>query len=369
MPKKFVLHCPVVSPHHLSFMTKVVQALGDDQVLYVHTIPLTDERKKLGWGESSRAWIRCVDGDDELYQELVNCDVLISSIRDIVLFARRAHEGRTTIYMSERWFKPIQILGHLMPGWLRLFHPVFAITALRFARLINSSLPFYYFPMSIWAARDMAKLCGYRGHVTFEHKAGGRIWAGKHLIEKFRIWAYFVESTSGAERKKVCKDLKSVLWVGRMVGVKRVSDIVKATQIATEKGIRIELNLYGHGEDEINVKRAAEGMLNVHFHDPVPIARVRDLMRENDVYVLSSDAMEGWGAVVNEAMEEGMCVIGTHEAGASSTLLPKENLYHAGDVTALAELLTKGCSKTDIDGWSCKAAATEVCRIIETNNF
>lgn len=62
-------------------------------------------------------------------------------------------------------------------------------------------------------------------------------------------------------------------------------------------------------------------------------------MREHDIYVLASNAQEGWGAAVNEALEEGMVVVGTYEAGASAALLPRENLYHAGDWKALARLL------------------------------
>ena len=38
---------------------------------------------------------------------------------------------------------------------------------------------------------------------------------------------------------------------------------------------------------------------------------------------------------VEKALEEGMNVIGTYEAGASAAILPRERLYHAGDVIVL----------------------------------
>lgn len=95
---------------------------------------------------------------------------------------------------------------------------------------------------------------------------------------------------------------------------------------------------------------------------------VRQAMREHDVFVLASDANEGWGAVVNEALEEGMRVIGTYEAGASAALLPKERLYHAGDVKALAQLLEKEfrgelppCS---IGEWSAERAAERLMEVL-----
>ena len=78
----------------------------------------------------------------------------------------------------------------------------------------------------------------------------------------------------------------------------------------------------------------------VALHPPVSIESVRKLMREHDVYVLASNASEGWGAVVPEALEEEMLVLGTYEAGASAALLPEENLFHCGDWKELAKKLS-----------------------------
>ena len=64
-------------------------------------------------------------------------------------------------------------------------------------------------------------------------------------------------------------------------------------------------------------------------------------MRAHDVYVLSSDGGEGWGAVVNEALEEGMEVFGTTAAGSSATILPRENQFAPGDWRTLARLLER----------------------------
>ena len=84
-------------------------------------------------------------------------------------------------------------------------------------------------------------------------------------------------------------------------------------------------------------------------------------MLEHDVYVFGSNGYEGWGAVVSEALEEGMRVIGTYEAGASATMLSKEHPFHAGEWRALLCLLEKErdgllppCS---IDDWTAAKAA------------
>jgi glycosyltransferase involved in cell wall biosynthesis len=95
----------------------------------------------------------------------------------------------------------------------------------------------------------------------------------------------------------------------------------------------------------------------IKFHSPVPINEVRKLMREHDVYVLSSNGYEGWGAVVSEALEEGMSVIGTYEAGSSATILPESNLFHAGDWRRLKELLEGDVERVRIGPWTAKSAA------------
>ena len=95
----------------------------------------------------------------------------------------------------------------------------------------------------------------------------------------------------------------------------------------------------------------------IKFYPPVTINEVRKLMREHDVYVLSSNGYEGWGAVVSEALEEGMAVIGTYEAGASATILPESNLFHAGDWRRLKMLLEGNVEKVGIGPWTAKSAA------------
>ena len=106
--------------------------------------------------------------------------------------------------------------------------------------------------------------------------------------------------------------------------------------------LNITLDIYGTGPEETKLKKVAAKYGDaIRFYPPVPIGEVRKLMRGHDVYVLASNGYEGWGAVVSEALEEGMRVLGTYESGASATILPKERLFHAGDWRALLRLLER----------------------------
>jgi glycosyltransferase involved in cell wall biosynthesis len=187
-----------------------------------------------------------------------------------------------------------------------------------------------------WSKNDMLSL-GIRGD---------QIWN----------WGYFVENgergMGNGERRE--DGALRVLWVGRLLKLKRVDTIIRAvgelsrahtaSQRLTTNNypLTTTLDIYGAGPEEAKLRRLAKGHEDiVRFHQPVAIGEVRKLMREHDVYVMASDENEGWGAVVNEALEEGMRVLGTFEAGASAAMLPEERLFHAGDWRGLADLIVK----------------------------
>ena len=375
---KFVFHTNSVSPHQLPLSREIVKVLGADEYRYVYTQPRTDERRRLGWGNEASEWVVCEKDDAEKSHEWMDgCDVLMSTLRDIDVFERRIERGLNTIYASERWFKPRM-------GILRLLNPSYLKMARRFVKLLSGCGTMYYFPMGVHAARDMARLCGllhgdmcciFRApQLDFERRPGGKIWlkngknGKKYGLDKMRMWGYYVEPTKFALQvqqttKPIPHEVK-VLWVGRLLNLKRVDTIVRAVgEHANLKRVddslpKITLDIYGTGPEEARLKKQASEYGDViKFYPPVPIEQVRKLMREHDVYVLASNAYEGWGAVVNEALEEGMKMIGTCEAGASATTLPNTNLFHAGDWRGLQRLLSNDVISCGIGSWTAKAAA------------
>ena len=383
---KFVFLTNIISPHQMPLARELVNLLGADEYRYVYTEREEKERTKLGWGNEGEDW--CLHGDENT-AVLSEADVLMSGGRAPNLFEKRAKEGKTTLYCSERWFKP-------PIGFLRVFVPSYFKMARRIVKLLNESENFYYLPMGIHAARDMARLCGLMNgdwkcvfkapKVNFERKPGGKVFSEgvggegvRECVGKMRMWGYFVQSSEfrvgslelnhGIHRihgKKGCGSVGvrdcgnegvKVLWVGRMLKLKRVDTIIKAVGECS-KSKKITLDIYGIGPEEAKLnKLAAKYGDKIKFHPPVPINEVRKLMREHDVYVLSSNGYEGWGTVVSEALEEGMAVIGTYEAGSSATILPESNLFHAGDWRRLKMLFEGNVEKVGIGPWTAKSAA------------
>lgn len=344
---KFCFYTNTVSPHQLPLAREIVKRIGPDGYRYVHTDELTDERRSLGWDVRDEPWV-IPFGSGEARRWLREADVvMMQHPRDWTLFEERLHRGKICLYASERWFKPVSLFpfflkrfcGFSVDGRARLFAPSYRRMAKRFLSLVRRYDRFLVLPVGIHAKRD------------FE-------WLGVPE-DRMLDWGYFVEEGKREEgkgkREEGKRDGLKVLWVGRMLGWKRVDTVIRAvgeTSVHSAASGRpcITLDIYGTGPEESRLRRLAARYGDaVRLHSPVPIDRVRRLMREHDVYVIASDANEGWGAAVNEALEEGMKVLGTFEAGASAAMLGQEDLFRSGDWISLAALLEK-CAAAKANG-------------------
>ena len=399
-----------VSPHLLPFM-EALACRTADACYYYCTDTHDAERQQCGWQDETHIRKECVGR--AIPKELYEAPVLVEMMRNLDVLEKRAQKGRTTFYAAERWFKPPL-------GFLRLLVPSYFRMARRFARCVRAP-GFLCLPMGVHAARDMARLLGlfagdwrciFRApRVAFESRPGGAVvplgqaiaagaldaeaiaFAKQHgfaqiprarwgkvrpegVFAKLRMWGYFVAPGRGTARggeggahALPIKHPPAVLWVGRMLDLKRVGDLARACRPRPDLkrgGILsvVPLDLYGHGPEETRLRKLAKGCDTIRFHDFVPVEQVRELMRAHDVYVLPSNGYEGWGAVVSEALEEGMCVLATVESGAGATLLPPGNLFRAGDVEALARKLREPIPAVPIGEWTAEGAAEALLRLV-----
>ena len=386
----------ISSPHQLPLARALVRRVGAEHYRYVYTESAHDERTRMGWGASvDETW--CVHGyaEEPFLQE---ADVVLSGHRALGLFEHRNAAGRLTFYASERWFKPPL-------GFLRVFVPSYFKMARRFLKALKAPT-MLLLPMGIHAARDFARLMGlFSGDiwclfrspkVAFESRPGGAVVPLKQAVTvgvldaeaiafakrygfaqipetywgrvrpmgpyaKMRLWGYFVAPGRGSPRERSKGPLR-LLWVGRMLTLKRGDVLIEVIKSLSN----VTLDLYGQGPEEENLRRLAEGCEAIRFHDFVPVERVRELMRSHDVYIFGSDGHDGWRAVASEALEEGMTVVGTAEAGASATMLPPEHLYPTGDIAALRRILKTLRSKPgQIGPWTAENAADALLAMAE----
>lgn len=359
---KFCLYTVSISPHQLPLARELVKLLGVTAYRYVYRRRLNAERQAMGWEADEPDWLLQADSD-EAREWLLSADVLVSGERDVMLFKARSAAGKKTIYSAERWFKPITIgFGRwcVLNGRFRLLSPRYRKMALEMMELVRRDENFMLYPIGIHAARDFAWLLGCK-IVDFERKPGGRVFGKGKWLEKIRIWGYFVEPSSVSDRSSVHVTRRRpfgfsiscrIIWVGRFLAWKHVEDLI----LAVTK-IGCYLDIFGVGPEMKRLEKLIGTNRKIALNGVIPINEVREKMRNHDLYVLCSDENEGWGATINEAIEEGLSVIGTYEAGGSATILGEGALYHAGDVQGLVKRIATGGMTVGNRLWSAKNAA------------
>lgn len=126
---------------------------------------------------------------------------------------------------------------------------------------------------------------------------------------------YVTESYNDVPNIHIDGDLR-VLYVGSLSKRKNVKVLVEAL-----KGMsNVRLNIIGDGEEIDSLETLArENDVKVKFFGTLPMKDIPLEMQKNDILVLPS-LYDGWGAVVNEALTQGLYVICSDKCGAKDLL-------------------------------------------------
>lgn len=157
---------------------------------------------------------------------------------------------------------------------------------------------------------------------------------------------YVTESYDDVPNIHIDGDLR-ILYVGSLSKRKNVKVLVEAL-----KGIKnITFNIVGDGEERISLETLArENDVKVKFFGTLPMKDIPLEMQKNDVLVLPS-LYDGWGAVVNEALAQGLYVICSDKCGAKDLVHDESRglVFKNNDIVAL-HVSISSCKKnlTDI---------------------
>jgi glycosyltransferase involved in cell wall biosynthesis len=291
----------IVSHHQLPLARQLAAMVGAENFRYVATKAPHSDRQKYGWNTNEQEpWILRAgeyEGDKKEFEYWWDkADVVLCGERLFKRMQYRLNRGKLTFYMSERWWKP-------PIGMARLLHPSFAVMTARFLRLATSEF-FHYLPIGYYAATDMKKIVRLKG----------RIWQ----------WCYFTELPTPLPSCDRERGGLRVLWIGRMLGMKRVDTLIRAFRCLRQEQREATLTLVGDGHERTQLEKLAKKLLvanSYQFLPPIPASEVLGLMRQHHIYVLPSNGHEGWGAVVNEAMSVGCAVVASSAAGSAKTMI------------------------------------------------
>ena len=115
-----------------------------------------------------------------------------------------------------------------------------------------------------------------------------------------------------------------ILWVGRFLDWKHPELAIKLADKLRNNKIIFEIIMIGDGPLKEKIQKLLEKKeLENYVHlvgTKTPI-QVREYMEKADMFLMTSNYYEGWGAVINEAMNSGCAVLASHTAGATPYLI------------------------------------------------
>ncbi len=144
--------------------------------------------------------------------------------------------------------------------------------------------------------------------------------------DKCYKWGYFPEIMQYNNIKTITdkKKKNSIIWVGRFIEFKHPELVLEIASTLKKKGYKFVINMIGDGpiKDKILNKIRDKHLEDfVFLTGALTTEEVRKKMLNSQVFLSTSDFYEGWGAVVNEAMNS-LCVpVVTHACGSAAFLI------------------------------------------------
>lgn len=348
-----IAFCSNYLNHHQLPMCESFYKLCGDDFKFIVFAKFNERRKEIGYEDMSGKYdfvINISDSKERLYEGLkfINeADAVIYGSFPERCIEKRLNDNKLTFRYSERIFR-------------------------KSARdVYNIKLPF-----KIIRSRLKIKKCEYL-LAAGAYSAGDYNLIGAYKNKSFK-WGYFpeVKKFDAEEVIKKRRDGKiKLLWVGRMINLKRPEQALYVLKKLREDGIDAYLDYVGTGNLILSLTSLAV-QYNVDkyvtFCGAVAYNKVADYMKKADIFLFTSNQLEGWGTVLNEAMGCAAATVASVEAGATLYLAKhgenafiydgsKQELYKYAKMLALDENLREGMQKkaydTMINEWCAPVAA------------
>ena len=308
--------------HHQSALSESFYKKTEGQFYFIQTEHMSEERKQLGWGrESLPEFVKESYLDEATLQEclsLINdADVVIAGSAPNSMLKQRLKEKKLVFRYSERIYK----------NWKNTI--TLPLRFFKYHTYNYCSKNVYLLCASAYAAKDYAKTLNY--------------------INKSFKWGYFpeVKEYENIDDLIEKKEKGSILWVARFIDWKHPEVPIAVAKQLKEEGYKFQLNMIGSGpmEEDISAMIKKEGLEDcVSLLGSMPPDKVREHMEKSEIFLLTSDKNEGWGAVLNEAMNSACAVISNDATGAAPYLIEDGTngfLYNGGNFKQIIEIIKK----------------------------
>lgn len=328
---KIVFFSSVLNHHQLPFCTELYKELGSN-FTFVSTMDIEDQRVKLGYNQFEAPYLLKMHKSDNDYSKAYKLsqesDIMIAGVFPYHFYYERMKRNKVTFRYSERFFKS---------GRMCMFSPralYFSFRNNTFYR--NKNL--YLLCASAYAASDMEFIFSYPN--------------------KMFKWGYYPElkeyNIDDLMKKKFSNIVPKFLWVGRFLDWKHPDDAIKVAHFLKKQGFSFIMELVGTGPMEAELYALIKKyQLHdfVHLCGSMPPDDVRKKMENANIFIFTSDYKEGWGVVLNEAMNSACAVVASNAIGAVPFLL-KDKIngltYKSGDTKSFFEKVKLLLDKKDM---------------------
>lgn len=313
-----------INHHQIPLANELYSYLGEDYH-FIQTEPMEEERVQMGWGSevcNIPYLLYFYEQPEKCRQLVLDSDVVVfGGVEDESYIKPRLEKGLFTIRCSERIYKE---------GQWKMISP-----------------------------RGLIKK--YQDHIRYRKKDVYLLCAGGYVADDFRLigaypdkmlkWGYFVEKYNYDLKElftiKDSNDETVILWVGRMITLKHPEYAVYMASTLKSQGKKFKLRFIGDGEKKEELLKLAHelGLEDcVEFLGFMTPKEVRKQMESAHIVLMTSNRIEGWGAVVNEAMNAACVVVASHIVGSAPYLIKHEEnglVFKAGNVASLTKEVTK----------------------------
>ena len=311
--------------HQLPFCEELISHVGADNFRFVAKTKIDTDRIQMGFEDMNvtRPFVvRAYEGGEaykKAEQLALESDVVIFGSASQDFQRIRLAVNKLSFRYNERIFKQ---------GLIRWFDPrVQKLYRNIFTRYKSNEL--YVLCASAYTKPDL-KLIGYPGEKCFK-------WGYFPEIKQYPNYEYLRGKKNGLKRPGV-----SILWAGRLIGLKHPEVAIKVAKHLMDKGIEFSLNILGDGPLRANLQNMINTlglsdfvrMFGAQSHNVV-----LEEMEKADIFLFTSDRNEGWGAVLNEAMNAGCAVVADKHIGSAPFLIEhgKNGLFYSGTKADMCE--------------------------------
>ena len=346
----------ILTIHQEPFCENMFKLLGNGFKFIAYNKKLKETNESHKYASKEKDYFIQYEENDYITTLIDNSDLVIIGSAPDKLIINRLKKKRITFKYSERLYRT-----ELEQSKKKIIYNFFS-SYLHHGRF--QKYPYYMLCASAYTVLDVNMYGNYKNRCY--------------------KWGYFPETKFYDDIYRMKKNNKiEIVWGGRMIELKHPELILGVAEYLAQKGYDFHINILGDGELRKNIeKQFSESSIidknQYKFIGKVDSIVMRQYMEGADIFLFTSDFREGWGAVLNEAMNSGCASIVSHAVGAAPYLIENhfnglifENM-NSNDLIKKVEylfenpkilrMLQKNAYYTIVDNWNAEIASK---RIIE----